>query len=170
MEEQNETTLQPKNKPFKPAYSYLGQLGILLGFTGVGFILAALVQVGIGYSMIDKNVPMDKWADAIVTAMMKPENIQLTRWMQIISAATMFLLPMLFTALIISKKSLAYMGFNKVGSINQVFIVIGISLLAIVLSGVLGELNSKIPIPKNWEIAFKKWKKPIIAKCYKWQE
>lgn len=156
MEEQNETTLQPKNKPFKPAYSYLGQLGILLGFTGVGFILAALVQVGIGYSMIDKNVPMDKWADAIVTAMMKPENIQLTRWMQIISAATMFLLPMLFTALIISKKSLAYMGFNKVGSINQVFIVIGISLLAIVLSGVLGELNSKIPIPKNWEIAFKK--------------
>nr|MCU0321726.1 hypothetical protein [Chitinophagaceae bacterium] len=65
MQEQNETFLITENKPFKPAYSYLGQIGILLGFTGVAFIIAALVQAGIGYSLIDKNTPMDKWADAI---------------------------------------------------------------------------------------------------------
>lgn len=155
MLEQNERISTSTNPLFKPAYSFLSQLGIFIGLTGVGFILAALVQVGVGFSLIDKNIPMDKWGDAVVKAMMLPQNIQLTRWVQIISAAIMFLLPMFFTALIISKKPMAYMGFNKVGNNNQVFIVVGISLLALIFSGVLGEINSKIPIPKSWEATFK---------------
>ena len=156
MYEQDETTIFKENKPFVPAYSYLGQIGILLGFIGVGFILAAFIQIGVGFSLIDKNVPMTKWGDAIIKAFSKPENINISRWVQIISAAVMFLLPVLFTAMIISKKPFYYMGFNGIATKKQAFIVVGIAFLAIVLSGVLGEINSKIPIPQNWEHVFKK--------------
>lgn len=156
MYEQQEATSFTENKPFKPYYSYLGQFGILLGFIGLGFIVAAFIQLGVGYSLMEKNVPMQKWGEAIIKAMMKPENINITRWLQIISAAVMFLLPVLFTTMIISKKSIPYMGFNATGNSNQIFTVVGIAFLAILLSGVLGEINSKIPIPKNWEFTFKK--------------
>lgn len=156
MYEQDEITSFIENKPFKPYYSYLGQFGILLGFIGLGFIVAAFIQLGVGYSLMEKNVPMQKWGEAIIKAMMKPENINVTRWLQIISAAVMFLLPVLFTTMIISKKPVPYMGFNAIATKNQVFTVVGIAFLAILLSGVLGEINSKIPIPKNWEFTFKK--------------
>jgi uncharacterized protein len=152
---QEVTFIKEKRIDIKPHYSYLKQLAFLLGFVGVGFFLAAVLQLIVGLSLINTQLPSDKWGDAIIAALAKPENKNVLRCLQLGSVFFMFLLPAIVTAIIISKKSVAYLGFNGKVSIHQIFTVVALSFFALLLSGVLGEVNQIIPIPKSWATHFK---------------
>ena len=59
------------------------QLGILLVFTGAGFILAGIVQLIIALQLVSSGLSMDKMGDAMIKAMLRPENITYSRIAQV---------------------------------------------------------------------------------------
>jgi membrane protease YdiL (CAAX protease family) len=139
----------------KPKVKYGAQLGILLGFIGLAFMVAGMVQIGVAFSLLPKNISFDQMGSEMMKAMEKPENANTMRWMQLASAGIMFFVPTVLWALIISRNSFKFLGFNSKLNAKQIAIVIGISIFALILSGALGELNQMIPISKHWATKFK---------------
>ncbi len=129
--------------------SYPAQLGIFLGFVGVGLIVGAIVSVIIWMMMTGR--PILSMADD----MLQPQYYYAIMAIQAISTFFMFFLPVYFLALICYRKPLKFIGFNTNINYRQFFIVIGILILTFPLSGALAELNNIIPIPKDWAIKFK---------------
>ncbi len=129
--------------------SYPAQLGIFLGFVGVGLIIGALISVVIWKIMTGR--PILSMADD----MLKPQYYYAIMVIQAVSTFFMFFLPVYFLALICYRKPAKFIGFNKNISYRQFFCVIGILILTFPLSGALAELNNIIPIPKVWATKFK---------------
>jgi uncharacterized protein len=104
-----------------------GQLGILLVFTGAGFILAGVLQLIIAFQLVPKGLPIDKMGDAMIKALLQPENITYSRVAQV--AGTFFLLfvPAVAYMLICHGKNKFWLGFNK--HINAGQIVLGFFLI-----------------------------------------
>lgn len=140
----------------KPKFKYLSQLALLLLLLGGALLIAGIVQFIIGITLIEKNVPIDKWGEAMMTALNNPKNANAMRWMQLLSAFVMFFLPAFLWSIIISKNAFKYLGFNAIINAKQIAIVVAISFMALILSGALGELNQMIPISKEWASTFKK--------------
>jgi len=152
---QDELLIEETPRNSKPRFSSLSQLSILIGLVGFGFILAGLVQLMVAFSLFQRSNPNEKMQDAIIKVLTNPANANLMRWLQLASAFLMFFVPVFATAKIISRKSFAYLSFNKKLNGKQVMYVVGISVLALVLSMVLGELNKAIPISPVWAAKFK---------------
>ncbi len=149
MMQQQDILIEPTLPIHKPRISYLGQLGILLGMIGVGIIVGGL-SIAIVWKVMTGASLLNMEKD-----MVKPQFANAARIVQLVYAFFMFLLPAIVTALIISKKSFAYLGFTTKLTANQILTVIALAFFALILSGVLGELNQIIPIPKNWATKFK---------------
>ena len=129
--------------------SYPAQLGIFLGFVGVGLVIGAIVSFLIWKMMTGR--PLLSMADD----MLKPQYYYAIMAIQAVSTFFMFFLPVYFLALIAYRKPARFMGFNTNINYRQFFIVIGILILTFPLSGALAGLNNIIPIPKNWATKFK---------------
>lgn len=140
----------------KPRISYFGQFGILIGLFGAGLILAVIIQLFFALSMVNLGDLMSGNDKELLKAMTLPENINKVRWMQMLGTFAMMFLPAFFFALIVSKKPLDFFGLNKPTNIQLILLVIAIAVTALFLSGGLGELNKLIPIPKKWELKFKR--------------
>ena len=140
----------------KPRISYFGQFGILIGLFGAGLILAVIIQLFFALSMVNLGDLMSGNDKALLHAMTLPENINKVRWMQMLGTFAMMFLPAFFFALIVSKKPLDFFGLNKPTNTQLILLVIAIAVTALFLSGGLGELNKLIPIPKKWELKFKR--------------
>ena len=104
-----------------------GQLGILLVFTGAGFILAGILQLGIAYQLVPSRLPIDKMGDAMVKALMQPENITFSRIAQVLGTFFLLFLPAVAYMLICHGKNKFWLGFNK--HINAGQIVLGFFLI-----------------------------------------
>jgi membrane protease YdiL (CAAX protease family) len=128
---------------------------MILGFVGVGFIVAAIIQVIMLLPYLGSLANTSSITKNLMQLMNDPTKANLMRWMQLASACVMFFVPVLITALLISKSAFKYLGFNTIISFRQVLLVIGIAMLALVFSTVLGELNSALPIPPSWAARFK---------------
>ncbi|MGL6266987.1 MAG: lysostaphin resistance A-like protein, partial [Chitinophagaceae bacterium] len=87
--------------------------------------------------------------------MLNPANVQAVRMVQLVSTFFIFFLPAYFTALILNKKPLKFLGFNMYFSGRQLLLAIGIMLVSLPLVGSLSELNKMIPIPASFEKFFK---------------
>ena len=104
-----------------------GQLGILFGFVGAGLIIAGIIQLFIGLSLVSPGTPLLEKGDAIMKALFKPENIT---WLQVSQVAgTFFLmfLPVAAYSLICNGRSPLWLGFSKHLNLQQValgFIII----------------------------------------------
>jgi membrane protease YdiL (CAAX protease family) len=104
-----------------------GQLGILLVFTGAGFILAGIVQLAIAYQLVSPGLPMDKIGDAMVKALLLPENVTYSRIAQVSGTFLLLFLPAVAYMLICHGKNKFWLGFNK--HINAKQIVLGFFLI-----------------------------------------
>jgi uncharacterized protein len=132
-----------------PQYSPWSQLAILLLLSGVGLLIGSFVCVDI--AKIYLRIPLQSVPDAL-------KNIQdanLARLTQFVFAFFFMALPSFFFARIISRSPFKYIGYNSAISGKQVFIVIGIMLAGLFLSGALGEVNKLIPLTKSAENYFK---------------
>lgn len=153
-----------------PRHSAGSQLAILLLLTGGGIVAGAFIIAFIG--MIYLQVPFEKYAEAIINT----TDARLLRLLQCISAFLSMALPAIIFGLIMSRKPLQYVGFNKAISLKQVLLVIIILLMAFMLSGALSHVNEMIPISKNAETYFKKleetYQKQVmgIANMKTWQD
>lgn len=136
-------------------FTYLGQLGILLGLTGAGFIVGGIASLIPLLGKIDFSKLVNHSGTGIMDAILKPENANALRLMQFIATLFMFFLPSFFYARICHKKAFKHLGFIKVPNIQQLVLVGIIMFFALFVVGALSELWKQIPFPKNWQQHFK---------------
>jgi membrane protease YdiL (CAAX protease family) len=130
----------------KPVISYLSQLAFLLGLVGVSMVLCGGVLGLIASSVM--NVPVKEFGQAII----RPENANISRLLNTITALLVFGLPTYILARIISKKPFAQMGFSSATSFKQLALVLALIFVSLFVSGALGQLNEWIPIPHGWRV------------------
>jgi uncharacterized protein len=121
-----------------------GQLGILLVFLGAGFILAAGVQVIIGWQLIPSGLPPDKMAEAMVNAMLLPENVGAARLSQVLGTLFLFFIPAVLWMLVCHGKNKFWLGFNKHINLWQIILGFVLIFLANVIANPLAELSKSI--------------------------
>lgn len=121
-----------------------GQLGILLGFSGAGLILAGLAQVGIGMQLVPGGLPPGKMNEAILEALVKPENVNYARAAQLIGTFFMFFLPAMACCWIAYGKNTFWLGFNR--HINALQVITGFFIIffANMMAQPLSELSHQI--------------------------
>ena len=143
-------------------FSGLGQLGLLILFLGVGFILTAIAQIIIGMKMMPAGTSIFASPDLLMKAMMDPENIGLARLMQV--AGTLFLLfiPAVLYSWVTNGKNKFWLGFNKYLNGYQILIGFFIIFAANVMAAPLADFSKSIiahfprvdMIAKNMEDAY----------------
>lgn len=121
-----------------------GQLGILLIFLGAGFILAAGVQLLIGFQLIPSGLPPDKMGDAMVKALMAPENVASARLAQVLGTFFLLFLPSVLFMLICHGKNKFWLGFNKHINAKQITLGFFLIFLANVIANPLADLSKEL--------------------------
>ncbi|MDI9364518.1 MAG: CPBP family intramembrane metalloprotease [Flavobacterium sp.] len=143
------TTFQdyiPKQQvPTKQPISYFGQLAILLGFSSGGFLIAIILSAIIFLVMKGGS----SLSSLTETELLKPENANINKVIQLVSTFFLFFAPAFLFALIVNGKPFNYLGFNKKVSPKQLALVILVACTGLFLSGALGQLNQLIPISKG---------------------
>lgn len=144
-----------------PGISPLGQLGILIGLIGVGFILAAVVTIAVPLMVL--HIPV---AD-LQSAILDPKNIQVTRFIQFASTFFLFAVPAWLMALIVYRKPAQYLGFATYSTARQFFIILLLVIASLFAQSILSQLNEMIPISKSLAQYFKQkeddYSKEILA-------
>ena len=128
----------------KPSIDYPLQFAILLGLLGLFLVLSAFLVPFVGSLLL--HVPFLQ----VLPAMNRPENANASRILNTLASLLAFLFPALILARMLSKRPFAQLGFNSAISNKQLLLIIVITFASMVLSGALGELNEKIPIPAKW--------------------
>ena len=133
----------------KQNISYPSQLGILIGLAGSGLLVGGIISAGLMFSQLGmvKATKMEE--------LFKPENVNLIRWLQIITTLFLFFIPSVVFARIVSKKPFQYLGFNQYLKIQQAILVIFIMIACLPLAGALAEVMEKIPLSPNLVKKFK---------------
>jgi len=121
-----------------------GQLGILLVFTGAGFILAGVIQLIIGFQLVPKGTSMDKIGDAMVKAMLQPENITYSRIAQVSGTFFLLFMPAVAYMIICHGKNKFWLGFNKHINAGQITLGFFLIFLANIIANPLADLSKAI--------------------------
>lgn len=129
--------------------SYTSGFFILIGLWVAGLIAGSVLTVPIW--MIFGSGDFTEMREK----MLLPEYVNAVRIIQVVSTAFTFFLPAYFTALIINKKPVTFLGFNKQFTINQLLLSCVLIFLGAVVAGTTGQLMEAIPLPSSWEAAFK---------------
>ena len=123
------------------------RMALFLGLTGIGMILGALISFSIVSAIL--HIPFSEMQKVI----MQPEYASMAQFANALASIIAFGLPSIVLAILVKGNWMANMGFTPMNSYQSVGIVILIALTGLVLSGALGSLTEKIPIPtdfKNW--------------------
>ena len=128
----------------KPSIDYPLQFAILLGLLGLFLVLSAFLVPMAGSFLL--HVPFLQ----VLPAMNRPENANAARILNTLASLLAFLFPALILAKMLSKRPFAHLGFHSAISNKQLLLIIVITFASMVLSGALGELNERIPIPAKW--------------------
>ena len=107
--------------------SGLGQLAILIAFTGLGFILAAVVQYAVVLPLIPQGLPANKMADVMMKVLMRPENVGHARLAQVLGTFFLLFVPSALYLIVCHGREKFWLGFNKY--INGWQILIGFCLI-----------------------------------------
>ena len=121
-----------------------GQLGILLVFLGAGFILTAGVQLIIAFQLIPSGLPPDKMGDAMINALMQPENVSAARLAQVLGTFCLLFLPAVLFMLVCHGKNKFWLGFNKHINARQIILGFFLIFLANVIANPLAELSKTV--------------------------
>lgn len=130
--------------------SPFGQLGILMGLFGAGFILAGLATVVV--LKLALGVPLTGMAAAVLD----PKNIGVARFVQFASTFFLFAVPAFILALIVDRKPVHYLGFATHSNLRQFYLVLLLVMAALFAQSTLSQLNEHIPISKEWEQTFRR--------------
>lgn len=129
--------------------SYSAGFFILIGLWLGGFILGSLMAIPV-WTIMAKGSLM-----TMNTDMLKPENVNAVRVIQVITTFVAFFLPAYFTALILNRKPLKLLGFTKKFDGKQSLLVLAIMFFGALTAGALGQLNEMIPLPAKLATFFR---------------
>lgn len=124
--------------------SGIGQFGVLLAFTGLGLVIAGIVQYLIGRQLIPAGLPMDKAVEEMNKAIMKPENVAYARLSQVLGTFFLMFLPVIMYLVICHGRNGFWVGFNRFLSAKQVLIGFLLIFCANVIAGPLADLSRNI--------------------------
>lgn len=129
-------------------FSYPAQIGIFLGLTGVGMVLATILTVVLWISLTGRpftSIQADMANPAYYTTMMVIQGV---------TTLFLFFLPVIFFAMICYRNVGRFTGSKTTFNWKQVFWVVVVMILVFPVGGALAELNKIIPIPKSWAVEF----------------
>ncbi|CAN5394939.1 hypothetical protein BH10BAC2_BH10BAC2_48200 [soil metagenome] len=121
----------------------VSQFALLLVSIGLGIVLFSFFTGLIANYIL--HVPLAKTEEAIF----KPENIQVSRLLQVFSSFMMWGVPAIAVAVISGKDPGIQLGCNDVLSGKQTFLVVLMIIAGIMLSGALADINRLIPLPQE---------------------
>ena len=125
-----------------------GQLGMLIGFTGVGFVVGGIVSVVIWMAMTHTGVM------SMPTEMLKPQNYNALLAVQVVTTIVAFFLPALVYAKLCYQKGWTFLGFTGEINAQQLAAVCLLAFCTLPLIAGLSELNKAIPLPHNLRLKF----------------
>ena len=133
--------------------SYTAGFFILIGFTIAAFFAAALISIPVWTSMTGQSITtMEK-------DMSNPAYSDAIKVIQTITAVVGFLMPAIFTALLLNRKPMNLLGFTGRIKGSQVGLTLLIVLFSLVVSGSLAYLNEMIPLTNDLKTFFDKLEK-----------
>lgn len=152
------------------------QLGFLFAFLGLGFILAG----GLQFLLTMQIMPAGKAvtdADAVMKAMLAPENVGMVRTIQVLGTLALLFIPAVLWSIVSNGKSMFWLGFNKY--VNGFQLLLGFMLIftAAFAASPLADLTKTVVahFPKidkmasNMEILYNK-QAAALANISNWQE
>jgi membrane protease YdiL (CAAX protease family) len=122
-------------------------MALFLGLTGIGMIVGALISFSLVAALL--HIPLADMQKVI----MQPEYASMAQLANALASIIAFGLPSIALAMMAKGNWYTHLGFTAVKSYQQIGIVILLALTGLILSGALGSLTEKIPIPthfKNW--------------------
>lgn len=125
------------------------QLALLLAFCGAGIIVSAILTGVISTAVLHIKI------EDLENAILKPENVQVARLIQILTSFLIFTVPALIVASLNRGNPISKLGFKETISGRQIFLIILIMVAGTMISGALGEINQMIPLPKTTELFFR---------------
>jgi membrane protease YdiL (CAAX protease family) len=132
-------------------------MALFLGLTGIGMILGALISFSIVSAIL--HIPFSEMQKVI----MQPQYASMAQLANALASIIAFGLPSIVLAIMAKENWYTHLGFTSVKSYQQIGIVILLALTGLILSGALGSLTEKIPIPTN----FKTWAEDLEAQYKK---
>ena len=127
-----------------PGTQFLLLIGIALAsFFLLGLVGTVIVAKITGMGLMEMS-DSSKWNYA------DPRLANAIRGMQTVQFICLFVLPAFFCAHLFSENSKKYLGLKRPSQVTYFLVAIAILLLAIPLTGFLGEINKNIPFPASW--------------------
>ena len=133
------------------------RLALFLGATGICMILGALISFSLVAAMLHIGI------NDIQKIILEPEYASTAQFANALASIIAFGLPSIAVAFFTKGNLAQNMGFAPLKSIQQLALVVLLALAGLVLSGALGSLTEKIPIP----ISFKNWADGLEAQYKK---
>ena len=133
------------------------RLALFLGATGICMILGALISFSLVAAMLHIGI------NDIQKIILEPEYASTAQFANALASIIAFGLPSIAVAFFTKGNLAQNMGFAPLKSIHQLVLVLLLALSGLVLSGALGSLTEKIPIP----ISFKNWADGLEAQYKK---
>jgi len=122
------------------------RMALFLGLTGIGMIAGALISFSLVSAIL--HIPFAEMQKVLL----QPEYASMAQFANALASIIAFGLPSLVLALFVKGNWLANLGFGPMKSYESVGIVILLALTGLILSGALGTLTEKIPIPTHFKI------------------
>jgi len=135
---------------YQQRFNPLSQLALLFLFCGASIILSSIMTGIIG------NVVLHVQLKDIAKALLKPENVQVSRLLQVVTTFFIMALPALIVSNLNGGNPVSRLGFNEIMSGKQVLIIVFMVVAGFLISGALSELNQMIPIPTTATNYFQK--------------
>lgn len=133
------------------------RMALFLGATGIGMIAGAFISFSIVSALL--HISMADMQKVI----MQPEYASMAQFANALASIIAFGLPSIAVAFFTKGSLAANIGFSPIKSYQQIGIVILLAIVGLILSGALGSLTEKIPIPSD----FKNWAETIEAQYKK---
>ncbi|MCX6289788.1 MAG: type II CAAX endopeptidase family protein [Bacteroidetes bacterium] len=137
------------------------KMALFIGLSGIGLILGGMISFSIAAVIL--NIRFNE----LQTVLLQPQNASIAQFANALASIIAFGSPSVVIAFFSKDKLATVLGFARIKNWNQIGLVILIALTGLFLSGALGDLTEKIPIPislKNWATQMEdQYKKALYA-------
>ena len=137
------------------------KMALFIGLSGISLILGGMISFSIAAVLLD--IPFS----GLQSALLQPKNASIAQLANALASVIAFGLPGIVVAFFSKDKLVSELGFVRIKNWNQIGLVILIAITGLFLSGALGDLTEKIPIPvalKNWATQMEdQYKKALYA-------
>lgn len=152
------------------------QLGFLFAFLGLGFILAGGVQFLLTMQIMPAGKSITD-TDAVMKAMLAPENVATVRVIQVLGTLALLFIPAVLWSIVSNGKNMFWLGFNKY--INGFQLLLGFMLIftAGLAASPLADLTKAVvahfpqidKMASNMEVLYNK-QAAALSNISNWQE